>query len=188
MEKTALLIIDMQNDFVLENAPLRVKEALSIIGNVRKVLDTFRKSGLPVFHVIRSHRKDGSDIELTRKEVFSKTPYAVEGTKGAEIINELKPKENEYIIKKIRMSAFFNTDLDQLLRSLNIKNVIIAGIQTPNCIRATAFDSVAYSYNTYLVEDAVAAQNENVHKANCFDMANIGIKLIKTNNIGDIIK
>lgn len=183
MEKTALLIIDMQNDFVLEGAPLQVKGALGIINKVKKVLEEFRSKSLPVFHLVRVHRKDGSDVEIIRKETFRKKPFAVEGTKGAEIVDELKPKNNEYIIKKIRMSAFINTDLDLVLKSLGIKHVVISGIQTPNCVRTSAFDAIAYNYYTTLVEDATAAQNDEIHRSNVSDMRNIGIKIVKTAEI-----
>ncbi len=187
MNKTALLIIDMQNDFVLENAPLRVKGAIEVIGNIKKVLMEFRNRKLPVFHIVRIHRKDGSDVEITRREIFSKTPYAVENTKGAEIIDALKPKDGEYIIKKVRMSAFLGTELDAILKYLEIKNVVIIGIQTPNCVRATAFDAVAYNYNTYAVEDAIAAQNHEIHASNILDMKNIGIKIITTKEIKEFL-
>ena len=187
MKDTALLIIDMQNDFVLADAAFRIKGALGIVDNVKKVLDDFRANALPIFHIVRLHRKDGSDVEIIRKEVFAKTPFAVEGTKGAEIIDELQPGENEYVVKKIRMSAFFNTDLDSMLRSLAIRNVVITGIQTPNCIRTTAFDAVAYNYSTFLVEDASAGQTSQIHEANVLDMKNIGIKIIKPEQIKEFI-
>ena len=74
----------------------------------------------------------------------------------------------------------------QLLKKMNIDTVVIVGIQTPNCIRATAFDSVAYDYVTYLVEDAVAAQTEEIHNANVRDMGKIGIGIVKTSEIGQI--
>ena len=175
----ALLVIDMQDGVVLENTPLRVKGALAIVDNVKKVLQEFRAGGLPVFHIVRIHRKDGSDVEIIRKQIFSETPFGVENTKGAEIIEELKPKENEYIVKKIRMSAFFNTDLDSILRSLAVKNIVIVGIQTPNCVRTTAFDAVAYNYNTFLIEDATAAQTKQIHEGNVLDMSNAGIKIVR---------
>ena len=187
-KETALLIIDMQNDFVLEDAPFRIKGALGIVDNVRAVLEEFRSKNFPIFHMARVQRRDGSDIEITRKESFTKTPFALEGTKGAQIIDELKPKENEYRVKKIRMSAFFNTDLDSILRYLEIKNVVIIGVQTPNCIRTTAFDAVAYNYITYLVDDAVAGQSEEIHQANVLDMKNIGIKIIKTEQVKGLLK
>ena len=86
-KKIALLIIDMQNDFVLEDASFRVKGALDAVGNMEKVLRYFRKNNLPIFHVVRIHREDGCDVEITRKEAFLKSSYAIEGSKGAEIVD-----------------------------------------------------------------------------------------------------
>jgi nicotinamidase-related amidase len=188
MTRTALLIIDMQNDFVREGAPLRVPDAEKITGNVRSTLELFRSRNLPVFHVLRIQRPDGSDVEISRLELFQNTPFAVEGTEGARVIRELEPLPGEYIIRKNRMSAFFNTDLDLLLRSLGVERVVITGIQTPNCIRTTVFDAFAYNYQTFLVDDAVAAQNEEIHSANVRDMANIGIGIIRTGELADYIE
>ena len=187
MTKTALLIIDMQNDFIRKGAPLRVNDGEGIIGNIRSALDLFRSRRLPVFHILRVQRADGSDVEISRRELFQKTPFAVEGTVGARVIDELEPLTGEYIIRKNRMSAFFNTDLDLLLRSLAVERLVITGIQTPNCIRTTAFDAFAYNYQVYLVDDAVAAQDDGIHRANVRDMANIGIDIIRTADLGRIV-
>lgn len=188
MRKPALLIIDMQNDFVREGAPLKVGDAGLIIGKIRLVLDLFRKNRLPVFHVLRVHRRDGSDVEVFRKDLFRKIPFSVEGTKGAEIISELEPLEGEYIIKKTRMSAFMHTDLDLVLRTLGIDTVFVTGIQTPNCIRTTVFDACALNYHVILVEDAVAAKNNDIHRANCGDMETIGVGIARTAEIERMIK
>ncbi|MGB4235577.1 MAG: isochorismatase family cysteine hydrolase [Methanoregulaceae archaeon] len=188
MTRSALLIIDMQNDFVREGAPLRVREAEATIGNVREVLGIFRRNRLPVFHVLRVHRSDGSDVELFRKELFRKTPFAVSGTKGAQVISELEPAQGEYIIKKTRMSAFMQTELDLMLRTLSVDTVFVAGIQTPNCIRTTVFDALALNYRAFLVEDAVAAQNEEIHRSNCRDMAAIGVGMLKAADVEELIR
>jgi nicotinamidase-related amidase len=188
MKRPALLIIDMQNDFVRAGAPMQMPGAESIIANVREVLEAFRNQGHPVFHVVRVHRSDGSDVEVFRREIFNNVPFAVEGTFGSEIIDELRPGPGEYVIRKNRMSAFMNTDLDLLLRSLGIDTVFVTGIQTPNCIRTTVFDAAAFGYQTFLVEDAVAARNSAVHQVNLFDMANIGTGIVKKDTIGDLIR
>ncbi|HON82118.1 MAG TPA: isochorismatase family cysteine hydrolase [Methanoregulaceae archaeon] len=188
MTRSALLIIDMQNDFVREGAPFRVREAEATIGNVREVLEIFRRNRLPVFHVLRVHRSDGSDVELFRKELFRKTPFAVSGTKGAQVISELEPAPGEYIIKKTRMSAFMQTELDLMLRTLSVDTVFVAGIQTPNCIRTTVFDALALNYRAFLVEDAVAAQNEEIHRSNCRDMAAIGVGMLKAADVEELIR
>jgi nicotinamidase-related amidase len=188
MSRAALLIIDMQNDFIRDGAPLRIKNAEKILGAVRSSLEEFRRHRLPVFHVIRVHRKDGSDVEIFRKEIFRKTPFAVEGTRGAAIIAELEPADGEYIIRKTRMSAFMNTDLDLVLRTLCVDTVYVAGIQTPNCIRTTVFDASALNYRTHLIEDAVAAQNEEIHRANCIDMAGIGVGMVRASDLENMIR
>jgi nicotinamidase-related amidase len=187
MKKPALLIIDMQNDFVRAGAPMQMPGAENIIANVRDVLDAFRSLGHPVFHVMRIHRSDGSDVEIFRRETFRNVPFAVEGTFGSEIIDELMPEKDEYIIRKNRMSAFMNTDLDLLLRSLGIDTVFVTGIQTPNCIRTTVFDAAAHGYQTILVEDAVGARNSDIHRANIGDMTNIGTIIAKKDNIRSLI-
>ncbi len=187
MADTALLIIDMQNDFVSEGGALKIEGASSVIPGVLKVLDAFRKAGAPIFHVVRVHRADGSDVEIIRKEKFAKTPFAVEGTWGSAIVDELKPRQGEYVVRKIRMSSFLDTDLDLMLKSLGIKTLVIAGVQTPNCIRTTVFDAIAYNYRAIVVEDATAAKTEAIHRANLADMENIGVRVIKASDTGGII-
>jgi nicotinamidase-related amidase len=187
MNNPALLVIDMQNDFLLDGAPMQMQGARSIIPIVRKVLDIFRHHKYPVFHVVRVHREDGSDVELFRRDLFSQAPFVVEGSAGSEIITELTPLPSEYIIRKNRMSAFMNTDLDLILRSLGTDTVFITGIQTPNCIRTSAFDAAAHNYQTFLVEDAIAAKTEEIHQANLNDMANIGIGIIKAREVGPVV-
>ena len=187
MSRPALLVIDMQNDFLLDGAPMQMKGARSIVPNVRKVLEIFRHHKYPVFHVVRVHREDGSDVELFRRDQFSQTPFVVEGSQGSEIIAELAPLPGEYIIRKNRMSAFMNTDLDLILRSLGTDAIVITGIQTPNCIRTSAFDAAAHNYQTFLVEDAIAAKTDEVHQANLNDMANIGIRIIRAREVGPLV-
>jgi nicotinamidase-related amidase len=188
MSRAALLIIDMQNDFVREGSPLRVEGAAAIIGPARSALEIFRRCRLPVFHVLRVHRKDGADVEIFRQDFFKKTPFAVEGTPGARVISDLEPSDGEYIIRKIRMSAFMQTDLDLLLRTLCVDTLFIAGIQTPNCIRTTVFDAMALNYRTFLIEDAVAAKNDEIHQGNCRDMAAIGVGMIRVGELEKMLR
>jgi nicotinamidase-related amidase len=187
MKRAALLIIDMQNDFVLDSAPLKVAQAKAVIPKILEVLREFRARSLPVFHIVRVHRSDGSDVEITRKDLFRKQPFAVEGTPGARVIDELSPLPGEYVIPKIRMSAFIGTELDLMLRNLGISELVVTGIQTPNCIRTTVFDAIAYNYPVTLVNDAVGAQSGDIHQANVRDMANIGVKITSVQDIPGLL-
>jgi nicotinamidase-related amidase len=187
MKQVALLIIDMQNDFVLEGGLLKVAQGRGVVPRIKEVLNTFRSHKLPVFHIIRVHRNDGSDVEINRQELFKKHPFAVEGSHGGSIIDELSPQSGEYIIPKIRMSAFLGTELDLMLRNLGIEELVVTGIQTPNCIRTTVFDAIAYNYPVILIEDAVGAQNDEIHHANVRDMANIGVRVMNTRELISVL-
>lgn len=186
--KPALLIIDMQNDFVKPGGPLLVTGAQDIVPAIADILTTFRNARLPIFHILRVHRSSGVDVEITRRETFKKTPFAVEGTRGAAVIQELAPDGGEFLVKKTRMSAFFNTDLDLMLRRLGVGSLFITGIQTPNCVRATVFDAMAYNYHVFLIRDAVAAKSREIHHANIIDMQNIGIRIVDTKDVRALLR
>jgi len=176
---SALLIVDMQNDFVLPGAPAAVSGAYDTIPKVKSLLDWQRSRRSPVFHVTREYRSDGSDIEITRREVFLKGPqYVVPGTSGAEIVAGLAPAPNEYRIVKPRFSAFFGTELDLILRRLGVVEVILSGTQYPNCIRATAFDAISLGYQTIIVTDATSAASEEIALSNIRDLLNVGIQCV----------
>ena len=175
-EVSALIIIDMQNDFVSLNAPLCVSGARACVPRIREALDSFRSAGMPVFHVVREYREDASDVEAFRVDDFrSRGGCAVPGTGGCEIVEELRPLPGEYRIVKNRFSAFMNTELDLILRRLNIKKLVVCGTQYPNCIRATVFDAVAYDYAVTVLTDATSAKNSEIAEANILDMKNIGV-------------
>ncbi len=183
-EKTALFIIDMQNDFVLAESPCCIAGAKVTIPNILNVLNKFRDKGLPVFHIVREYREDGSDIEKFRYKEFTEgKKYAVPNTTGCEIIEELKPKNGEYRIIKNRFSGFMNTELDLILRRQRITNIVITGTQYPNCVRATAFDAMALGYDVTVVTDATSAATEEIARANITDLENIGISCISTSKL-----
>ena len=85
------------------------------------------------------------------------------------------------------MSAFMHTELDLMLRTIGTDTLFVTGIQTPNCIRTTVFDACALNYSVYLVKNAVAAKNEEIHRSNCQDMASIGVGMIRSSEVGRIL-
>lgn len=180
-QRNAFLIIDMQKDFNLEGAPFRVDGGMEAMPFIEKALEATRKTDIPIFHVFRHYRADGSDVELTRYDGFvQKGGGCVTGTEGAEIMDSIKPKEGEYLIVKQRWSAFFNTELDGILRRLGVRQVILTGVQTPNCIRGTAWDANSLDYEVINLTDGTNAANPEVHQANLNDMKNIGVKMMTT--------
>jgi nicotinamidase-related amidase len=181
IEKHALLIIDMQNDFVIPGAPQHVAGALDSIPFIRQALDFFRLKQWPVFHVNREHRADGSDIEIIREQKFNKQrKFTVPGTRGCEIVHELTPVPGEYRIVKTRYSAFMKTELDFMLRRLDIRQIVICGTQYPVCIRATIYDAISYGYDVTLLTDATSAQTPEIAAANIRDIENLGVTCVTT--------
>ena len=175
----ALLVIDMQADVLAK----LVENAGDVVPNIRRVLKHFRDTGKPVIHVMRVHRPDGVDVEKFRLRKFEEKPFLVAGSRGAGIIDELAPAEGEYVVEKRRFSAFFGTELDMILRRLGVKTLVIAGVQTPNCIRATAVDAIGYDYDVAVVSDATTAKTRKVHEANLYDMENMGIRTVTTDKL-----
>jgi nicotinamidase-related amidase len=178
-ERYGLVVIDMQNDFVLPGALACVAGAQATIPCLQRLLGAFREAGLPVYQVVREYRADGSDVEITRLEGFLQgPPYVVPGTPGCEIVEALTPAPGEHRIVKPRFSAFMHTELDFVLRRLGVTHLVIVGTQYPNCIRASIFDAVAYGYHVTNVTDATSAQTEEIAEANIRDLRNIGVRCV----------
>lgn len=174
----ALLIIDMQNDFVHPGTPIHVAGAAATVPVIRKLRESCRKHEIPVFHVIRSYSADGLTVERARLADFRRTPFVVPGTLGAEIIKELTPEAGEKTVIKPRYSAFFQTSLDLMLKRLGVERVLVSGTQYPNCIRATVNDALSLDYAVSVITDACSAKTEAVAAANILDMRNLGAECI----------
>ena len=125
----------------------------------------------------------GVFLQVLIKSFIKANGIVVTGTKGAKVIEQLKPLKNEYIIIKKRWSVFYQTDLDIILKHHNIKDIYITGIQTPNCIRTTIFDGASLNYNMILIEDASNASSKSIHQSNILDIQNLGCQTLLTNNL-----
>ncbi|XP_021732021.1 probable inactive nicotinamidase At3g16190 [Chenopodium quinoa] len=176
-KKTALLVIDMQKDFVLPGAPLLVDGAAAILPNVIKAVEVARERGMLVVWIVREHDALGRDVELFRRHLYSeKGGPTVKGHEGAELVEGLEIHKGDYKLIKTRMSGFFATNLHSFLLTSGIDSLVVVGIQTPNCIRQTVFDAVALDYpSVSVIVDATAAKTPEVHDANILDMKNIGV-------------
>lgn len=149
----------------------------------------FRENKLHLIFVKRLHRVDGSDVDKPRIELFNNTGgFLIEGTRGAEIVEELKPLPSEIVVVKKRWSAFFHTELDLILRRKKIQTLILGGVQTPNCIRASVTDAISLDYDVIVLEDGTASSNLEIQKSNLLDMENIGAKILRTDEVINLLK
>lgn len=163
--ETALLVIDMQNDYVHENGLGAkhgstlwkcVKEG-NVVENISRIIKAARAVKMPVFHVRVAYRKDLADMHDK-----SEPAEAVEGTWGCDFVKELQPEESDYVITKKRGSAFYGTDLELLLRCRGIHAIIATGIATDHCVDATVRSALDRDFRVTVVSDATATNSKEV--------------------------
>lgn len=172
-EKTALLIIDMQKDFMA-----MVAGAPATIPAVKTLIALGREKDWRIIYIVRAHDKSGIDAEKFREPLFAKGGVTVKGSEGAEIVDELAPQPGDLVINKSRFSAFFGTNLDMVLRRIGCRRLVICGTQYPNCIRATAMDALALDYDVIVCTSATSAASEAVARANIHDLEHMGIQCL----------
>ena len=176
LEKPALLLIDMQGDFLDIGAPIEIARGRDIIPNLKNLLDKTREVNIPIIHIITIHSRDKIDWELLEPE---RVPaHCIEGTKGADITDELKPREGEYVVVKKRYSGFYQTGLEMILRRLGVKTLIVTGVTTECCVRCTAFDGYFRDFKVIVPEDCTDSSSEGIKKASLQDI---------TACIGDVV-
>lgn len=168
MAKEALLVIDMLNDFVLEGAPLEVPETRKVLPVIKTEIEKARSEGKPVIYICDSH--DPDDMEFKR---FGWPPHAVKGTEGAKVVKELEPQRGDTIIEKTTYSGFYNTKLDETLKSLGIQSLRLTGCVTHICVMFTASDATLRGYDVTVVKDGVAGLSKEDHEAALRIMKNV---------------
>lgn len=148
----AILVVDMLNDFV--TGALACDRGKAIVGPLAKLLDAARAKGVPVIFCNDAHIK-GVDREL---KLWG--DHAIAGTKGAEVIPELKVCDHDFIIPKRRYSGFFQTSLDMLLRELGVETVIMTGLHAHMCVRHTSADAYCLGYDVVVAREGTDAFTE----------------------------
>ena len=156
--RTAMIVVDMQNDFVAAGAPLETPAARAIVPRLAEALKLCRDAGTRVIYTAHVHRRDGSDMGRfydLHPPVANRTAL-VDGTPGVDIFPDLTPAPGEHVIRKHRYSGFFGTDLDIILREWGIDTLIISGTTTENCCLSTARDAMFLNYRVAFLSDATA--------------------------------
>ena len=183
-ERTALVVIDMQGGFLSPASAQYIDGAAATVPACAAVIRACRSRGIPVFFVIRSYRADGSDVEHTRFDAWLRGGKAL--SHGCpEAIGEAMPdcfgpERGDYVLFKPRFSAFFQSELDLMLRRLRRDTVLLAGTTTPNCIRTTAYDGLSLEYNVAVLSDCTSSIREDVQRANLADMARVGVQILSS--------
>ncbi len=151
---SALVVVDMQNDFAHPEGRLFSKSSREIIPVIARLVERARASGVRVIYTKDTHYPD-DPVEFP---IWG--PHVIRGSWGWEIVEELKPKEGDIVIEKMRYDAFFGTPLDHVLRMYGISDLVITGTVANICVLHTVASARLRLYNVYVPIDAIAALNE----------------------------
>lgn len=196
LRSAAVITIDTQNDFSLPGAPAEIRGTYEVLPNMVKVLEVSRSKGMPILHVIRLYKADGSNVDLCRRELLeSGAPIANPGSKGADLVDLIQPAhypglhcdallageiqpvgEREWVMYKPRWGAFYETNLDAFLRKQGIDTLIFIGCNFPNCPRTSIYEASERDYRIVMIEDAVSG----VYERGIAELRNIGVNVWTT--------
>lgn len=170
-ERPALLVVDMQVDFVDPASPATCAPIASDrLPDICRLVELARAARIPVLFSRGLVAPDLSDVGLWKGEAHRTGRSQVEGTPGAEIVPELTPLAGEHVVLKRRPSAFFGSDLDTFLRGHHIDTLLIAGSSMSGCIRATVVDGFSLDYRVMVVRECVIDRTEQLIERNLFDV------------------
>jgi len=180
--KTALLVIDMINDYIHPQGAYG-KQGISnpkvkdIIPPIVKLMGVCKQLGIPVMGITHAtHRRaDGTPADMgliLGPRPFLKHEGLGQGTWGTKIIDEIP--ECEFVIEKTRLNAFFQTSLDTLLRGLGVNTLLLTGIQTNYCVESTARAAWDLDLQFVVIEDCVTCFDPRLHEASLETLANLG--------------
>ena len=141
----ALIIVDVQNDY-FRGGTMELVSMDTAADNCRQLLEKFREYGFPIFHIQHLASREGAT-------------FFVPDTKGCEIHDSVKPKENEVVLTKNYPNSFRETGLDKILREANISNIVVCGAMSHMCIDSTVRAGFDLGYSCELVSDACATRN-----------------------------
>ena len=168
---TALMVVDVQNDFCHSDSPMAKKAGLdmsaaqAMLPRLLHLVDAARAAGTQVIWV-RMVRNEHTTSTVEREQRERMRPGAAEicreGSWGAEFYR-VEPAEGELIVDKARYSAFVDTNLELILRSRGIKTLLISGVATNVCVESTARDAFMRDYSVVLVDDCSAAYYPELH-------------------------
>jgi nicotinamidase-related amidase len=194
----ALITIDTQRD-TLDGGPLEIAGTSAILPRMQRLLETFRRMQMPIVHMVRLYKDDGSNVDLCRRTmVESGTAILRPGSPGSELASELLPDPSirpdaalllsgaiqqialgEVVIYKPRWGAFFNTALETHLQDLGVSSLAFTGCNFPNCPRTSIYEASERDFRIVLVEDAVSG----LYKRGTEEMRNIGVRLMSAEEL-----
>ncbi|MDN5697460.1 MAG: cysteine hydrolase, partial [Rubrobacter sp.] len=148
--RTALVIVDMQNDFVKDGGALQVPDAEATIPRIRELLENARAAGAKIVYSQDTHAQGDPEWEIWPE-------HARDGSWGHRIVDELSPREDELVVRKVRYDAFYGTHLDHFLRLWGVDTLVICGTVANICVHYTAASAALRFFDVVIPRDATSA-------------------------------
>ena len=164
--KAALLVIDVQHDFIDDDAPVHCVGGKDMLPKIKQLIQACRGADIPVIYTQEVHRPSG--IDMGRELDGNEPDHCLLGTRGVEIMEEIAPKADDIIVTKPRYNAFLGTDLEFILNGLGVlphDTLIICGDATNVCVHYTAAEAHQRDYKIKVVEDCCAGSSLDEHEA-----------------------
>jgi len=177
-EKSALLVIDMQKFFLDPASPTFTCGGLAILPTLKQLIQAFRDANRPVIYTCHVHHPGGLDAGIM---LWWWDGMCIEGSPESKVHEDIAPLPDEKVIFKHRYSAFYNTDLETVLRCLKIEDLVISGIMTNLCCESTARDAYYRDFRVFFLADATGSINEEMHLASLLNLA-FGFSFLTTAN------
>jgi len=165
---SALLIVDMQMFFLDPASPTYTCGGPAALPAVKRLAAAFRAAGRPVIFTQHVHHPNGSDLGIMD---WWWEGRCLQGSEASEIHPDLRPLAGERVVIKHRYSAFYNTDLETILRCLKIEDLVISGIMTNLCCESTARDAYFRDYRVFIPADGTGTITEEMHLASLLNLA-----------------
>jgi len=178
--RSALIIVDMQNDFLhadggfgrraRANPEKKIDMAFlaSTIPNAKKLANAFREAGRPVIYIAHVLKADYSDAAFPYWRTGThagKHDFLVEGSWGAQIVDELAPHKDEHVVIKKGFGGFHHTELDTILRNVGVTTCVMSGVTTCICVSTTVRGGTELNYRMLIAKDAIAEAQREAHDA-----------------------
>lgn len=162
----ALLVIDMQNAFLAEGAAFEAPNGREIIPNIERLVRFARRHGAPVIWVLADHSPPYGGAVLAKSPAVRDERVCWPGDESFQLYpNMIQPDDGDYRVVKHKYDSFFETDLNAILRNLNIRTVIVTGVTTSVCCDSTARAAFHYDYDVAFLSDATADEFDDLHVA-----------------------
>ena len=165
---SALLVVDMQKFFLDPASPTFTPGCPSILPSVKRLVAAFRRAGRPVVFTRHVHHPAGLDGGIMDWWWEGK---CLEGSEESEVHPALAPAAGEKVVFKHRYSAFYNTDLETVLRCLKVEDLVVAGVMTNLCCESTARDAYFRDFRVFFPADGTGSVSEEMHLASLLNLA-----------------